>query len=165
MAWETGEAWLTEADYLEKLDSEGIKVCFLKILPRVLILIVKVVPYPKMLSTFTSPPIFSIILLQILSPKPVPWEFILECSSSLPNSMNSFDRFSFLIPTPESIISIFSLTNFSYSSSSISLRASDLSDASSSYTSCIDFLTYFCTFFLNSLFSTASLISDLCSIS
>lgn len=113
----TEMTWLEAASSgTESLEEETSGIRFLRILPLVFILIVKVVPFPKMLSTLTSPPIFSIILLQILNPKPVPCALIFECSSSLPNSMNSFDRFSLLIPTPESIISIFSLTNFSYPS-------------------------------------------------
>jgi hypothetical protein len=74
---------------------------------------VNVVPIFSTLSTMTWPPICSIMRLQILSPSPVPCEFTLECSSSFPNSMKSFPRFSFLMPTPESMISILSLTNFS----------------------------------------------------
>ena len=78
---------------------------------------VKVVPYPSILSTVTVPPIFSIILLQMLRPKPVPWAFTFECSSSFPKSINSLERFSFLIPTPVSEMSIFNLIYLNTSSS------------------------------------------------
>lgn len=158
--------WLEAASSgTESLEEETSGICFLRILPLVFILIVKIVPFPKMLSTLTSPPIFSIILLQILNPKPVPCALIFECSSSLPNSMNSFDRFSLLIPTPESIISIFSLTNFSYPSYWLWLSINAFSDGTSNWTSCYDFFIYFLNSFWNFLFVTASLISFLCFIS
>ena len=69
-------------------------------------LIVNTVPFPSTLSTLTVPPIYSIIRLQILNPRAVPEVLIFECSSSLPKSIKSFERFSCLMPTPESIISI-----------------------------------------------------------
>ena len=51
-------------------------------------LILNSVPTPTSLSTSTEPPIFSIILLHIERPSPVPVLFLLELSYSFPKSMN-----------------------------------------------------------------------------
>ena len=69
-------------------------------------LIVNVDPTFTLLLTETVPPIYSIIRLQILSPSPVPCEFILECSSSILKFMKSLSKFSSLMPTPWSMTSI-----------------------------------------------------------
>ena len=76
-------------------------------------LMVKVVPWFTLLATDTVPPICSIIRLQILRPRPVPYAFILECSSSMLKFMKSFPRFSSFIPTPQSTMSILSFMYFS----------------------------------------------------
>jgi hypothetical protein len=54
------------------------------------------------LSTLTNPPIFSIICLHMLSPRPVPYLFIPWVSESLLKLWKSFPIFSKLIPAPES---------------------------------------------------------------
>ena len=54
------------------------------------------------LSTFTLPPIFSIICLHILRPSPVPSLFNPWVSANLLKLWKSFPRFSFSIPNPES---------------------------------------------------------------
>ena len=64
--------------------------------------ILNVVPVPTSLSTLISHPIWSMIFLQILKPRPVPYGFMLSCSCSFPKSMNRFFRFSGEIPTPAS---------------------------------------------------------------
>jgi hypothetical protein len=58
------------------------------------------------LSAFTDPPNFSIMCLQILNPSPVPVLLIPVVSFSLQKLWKSLPRFSFCIPTPESLIFI-----------------------------------------------------------
>jgi hypothetical protein len=71
------------------------------------ICIIKVVPWPiPSLSTCTFPPIFSRRLLQILRPSPVPRSLAFWWSSRRLKFRKSFERFSFAIPTPESLILI-----------------------------------------------------------
>jgi hypothetical protein len=55
----------------------------------------KDVPFPiPSLSTCTFPPIFSINVLQILSPNPVPYLLIPYVSASFPKFKNNFPIFS-----------------------------------------------------------------------
>ena len=69
------------------------------------IVITKVVPVPiPSLSTWTLPPIFSIICLQILSPRPVPYLLHPKVSCNFPKFKNNFPKFSLAIPMPESLI-------------------------------------------------------------
>ena len=75
------------------------------------------VPFPSSLSTVMSPPIYLTIFRLIVKPSPVPYRFIFECSSSLPNSKNNLFKFSFLIPIPLSFISIENLALTSKNSS------------------------------------------------
>ena len=92
-------------------------------------------PLPNSLWTVMSPPICLTIFLLIVSPSPVPYRFIFDCSSSLVNSKNSLPRFSFLIPIPLSTISIikwiWAIKN--YESSSLKLSDSDYSLSFSFY--------------------------------
>jgi hypothetical protein len=65
------------------------------------------VPQPSpSLSTFTFPPIFSIIFLQILNPSPVPLLFKPCESYNLLKLWKSFPKFSFEMPAPESFTTI-----------------------------------------------------------
>ena len=69
--------------------------------------IVNIVPLLISLLADTLPPIYSIILLQILRPKPDPSKFNCYSSSNLLKSINNLFKFSFDIPIPKSYISIF----------------------------------------------------------
>ena len=60
-------------------------------------------PSPILLFTSTEPPIYSIIFLQIDSPKPVPYEFLLEFSFSFEKSMNKCFNPCSDMPTPVSM--------------------------------------------------------------
>ena len=84
------------------------------------IYIVNVVPSSNLLSTQTSPPMFSMSYLLILSPRPVPCLLIAEESSSFEKSRKSFDRSSHLMPIPLSMMSILKVINFSSVKLSIS---------------------------------------------
>lgn len=75
----------------------------------------KVDPSLTLLSTSTYPFIYSIILLQMLRPNPVPCLFTSACSSSFPKSMNKFLRLLSEIPGPWSSTSILNLMKLSYS--------------------------------------------------
>jgi len=69
--------------------------------------IIKEDPCPKpSLFTLTIPPIFSIMVLQILRPRPVPYLFISLVSANLLKLWKSLLRFSYAIPTPLSLITI-----------------------------------------------------------
>ena len=69
--------------------------------------IVKVDPlFSPSLSTFTVPPIFSIIFLHILNPRPVPDLFTPLVSFNLQKLWKSFPMFSWEIPAPVSFINI-----------------------------------------------------------
>lgn len=74
----------------------------------VLMLIMKSVPTPTLLVTFTEPPIYSIICLQMERPRPVPDLLRSLFSSSFPKSTNKFWMPSSLIPTPLSLTVILS---------------------------------------------------------
>ena len=76
------------------------------------------------LSTLTVPPIFSIIRLHILNPNPVPLLFMFYVSANLLKFKNSFFRFSYAIPIPESLIDISNETLKSYFSSFYTLLSS-----------------------------------------
>ena len=82
----------------------------------VLIFITNSEPTPTSLLTWTEPPIYSMNFLQIDSPRPVPYLFLCEFSSSLLKSMKSFLTPSSLMPTPVSITLIWMLTNRSWPS-------------------------------------------------
>jgi hypothetical protein len=74
-------------------------------------LIMNDVPYPRTLYASTLPPICSIIFLQIDSPSPVPDAFLLEFSSNLLKSMNSFSSPASEMPIPVSMMLSYSCTN------------------------------------------------------
>jgi len=65
------------------------------------------VPYPYLLLQLTFPPIYSIIFLQIDSPRPVPPLFYSSFSCNLLKSMNNFEIPSSEIPLPLSAILIY----------------------------------------------------------
>ena len=71
-------------------------------------------PSPTLLLTLTEPPICSIIFLHIDSPRPVPYLFLYEFSSSLLKSINSFLTPFSDIPTPVSITLNYILTQCSW---------------------------------------------------
>ena len=88
--------------------------------------IVNLAPFPSSLLHVTLPPIYSIICLQIESPRPVPPLFCSEFSSSFPKSLKSYFNPSFEMPFPLSIMLISYRTNFSFSCSLILKISIDL---------------------------------------
>ena len=77
-------------------------------------------PSPILLVTETLPPIFSMIYLQILRPRPVPLVFDFACSFKLLKFINSLEMPSSLIPEPLSLMVILKLTCLRLSKFSIS---------------------------------------------
>ena len=82
------------------------------------------VPKLSLLLTETYPPIYSAILLHMLNPRPVPWEFIFLCCSSIPKLMKRLLIFSSDIPAPLSSMSILNFAYFSVSSVSTAFNIS-----------------------------------------
>lgn len=95
----------------------------LPILHLVLTLIINSVPTPILLSTLMWPPICSMIFLHIDKPSPVPWRFLIEFSSSLPKSINSYFLPSSEIPMPVSMTLICSWIHILSCSCSITCRS------------------------------------------
>ena len=75
-------------------------------------LILKVVPYPMTLVTSILPPIFSMIYLHILRPRPVPLWLEFWCSYKLSKFKNILSIPSCEIPYPSSMILILNLLKY-----------------------------------------------------
>jgi len=68
----------------------------------VFICMVKVEPYPSSLVTIIWPPSFSMMVLQIDKPSPLPAGLISWCPSRVPKAENKLFSFSVGMPTPKS---------------------------------------------------------------